>query len=138
MFRNFIWESSNAFKNEAESKKYESDSNSKDLIDSSIKFCSNAAHETIYSISCILLCELDTLSSWYATYYIFQAVLISILLLYKNIRCKSGQNIDIWLGEIELTKSSLNGLDKYNSLASNLIDKINVLTIPIIEIFKKK
>ena len=138
MFRNFIWETSNVFKNDADIKKYEQGSNTKDLIDSSIRFCSKAAHETIYSISCFVsLCELDTLSSWYATYYIFQAVLISILLLYKDIRCKSSQNIDMWLEEIEITKASLNKLEKYNSLASNLIDKINILTIPIIEILKR-
>lgn len=138
MFRNFIWETSEVFKNDENIKKYESDLSTKDLIDSSIKFCSNAARETIYSIDYFVSqCELDTLSSWYATYYIFQAVLISILLLYKGIHCRSGQNIDIWLEEIEITKTTLNQLEKYNGLASNLIDKINILTIPIIEVLKK-
>lgn len=42
MFRNFIWETSSVFKNDENIKKYESDLITKDLIDSSIKFCSNA------------------------------------------------------------------------------------------------
>lgn len=138
MFRNFIWETSNVFKDYENIKKYESDLKTKDLIDSTIRFCSNAARETIYSIKhFISQCELDTLSSWYATYYIFQAILVSILLLYKDIRCKFVQNIDTWLEEIEITKDALNQLQKHNGLASNLIDKINILTAPIIEILNK-
>ena len=134
MFRSFIWESGKFFdKYDMELNDY-SNLELNSLLDLCMKNCYLAAKDTINSINhYVSNCELDILSSWYATYFIFQAVLIPILLLYK--KCPKGIDNDfkLWLDDIEQTRNTLISLQGFNSLAKNLIETVNFLAQPILE-----
>ncbi|CUM51826.1 uncharacterized protein AC631_03346 [Debaryomyces fabryi] len=134
MFRSFIWESGKFFdKNEIELNYY-SDSKLNELLDSCMRTCYQAAKDTINSISdYVSTCEVDITSSWYATYFIFQAVLIPILLIYKSCSKAYNRDVNLWINDIEQTKKTLISLQAFNSLAKNLVETVSLLTQPIIE-----
>lgn len=134
MFRSFIWESGKFFNRHDVEQNYNLDIELKDLLDLCIKNCYLAAKDTINSISVYVSnSEIDVISSWYATYFIFQAVLIPILLLYKT--CSKGidRDLKLWINDIEQTKKTLIVLQEFNILAKNLVETVNFLTQPIIK-----
>lgn len=134
MFRSFIWESGRFFDRYDVETDYSSDIELNGLLESCIKKCYLAAKDTINSISnYVSNCEIDIVSSWYATYFIFQAVLIPILLLYKRCSKRSDKDLKLWVNDIEQTKETLISLQGFNSLAKNLVETINILTKPIIK-----
>ena len=133
MFRSFIWESGRFFDKYDVEKDDPSDVELNNLLESCIKKCYLAAKDTINSISnYVSNCEIDIVSSWYATYFIFQAVLIPILLLYKKCSERSDKDLKLWVNDIEQTRKTLIKLEGFNSLAKNLVETINILTKPII------
>lgn len=139
MFRSFIWESADFFGGSDTNSNFHSDLRLNNLLDLCMDNCYKAAKDTIYSISDFVLnCEIDIISSWYATYFIFQAVLIPILLLYKKYSKLDHADLKLLLHDIEVTKESLTSLKVYNNLAKSLVDTIEFLTEPIIENLNKE
>lgn len=133
MFRSFIWESGKFFGRHDMENNNNSDIEFNGLLDLCIKNCYTAAKDTINSISeYVSSSDIDVVSSWYATYFIFQAVLIPILLLYKM--CSKGLDKDfkLWINDIEQTKKTLIILQGFNILAKNLVETVNFLAQPII------
>lgn len=138
MFRKFICESSSFFNKSSSYLSYYSIPISKKLLDMCISICHKAAGETITSISNFVNnCELDTFSSWYSTYFVFQAALIPILLLYMYPDISyEAMDIELCLHEIELSKSNLRVLKKYNNSAETLEETIQSLVSPILKQFR--
>lgn len=134
MFRSFIWESGKFFDGGGMEKNISMDVELRELLESCIKKCYLAAKDTINSIGYYVSnCEVDITSSWYATYYVFQAVLIPILLLHKRSTERYNRDVRQWVNDIEQTKRTLISLQGFNSLAKNLVETIDILTQPLIK-----
>lgn len=79
--------------------------------------------------------EVDYLSSWYATYFLFQAILIPILKIVIDQNLSSNEqfsrdkdyNSTQLYKYIEIAKSAFQKLKKYNKLARKFIKLINLL-----------
>lgn len=118
MFRSFIWDSSIKESN---------------ALETAINICTNAASYTISSVSSFIMkYPLDTHSSWYCTYFIFQAVLIPILICVKEINRGSGiDQIQRYLNSISMAQETLLQLQNYNILAFKLLETVKILLYPI-------
>lgn len=124
MFRSFIWYDL------AEETVSQEDCNYKLCIN----ICYNAATYTIDSISNFTFnCEIDTLSSWYAVFFNFQSVLLLVLLLLRELKLNTDSEIkNTIMNYIEKSKNSLKNLHKFNSLALDLVDTIDILIKPFV------
>lgn len=142
MFRSYIWESGLISEENDDKPDFV-----RDILNRCLNICYDAAKDTISTVSIFVRsCGMDTLTSWYSTYFLFQAVLIPILLLFKNSGqedqgganhgSKLSNSENSWLKDIESAKSDLTILKNYNSLAGYLSDTIDILTKPIFD--KKK
>lgn len=125
IFRYILWESTN--------------DNSLDLsylnlIKKCRKACFKSSVETVILIdNFIKRNELDYLSSWYATYFLFQAILIPILKLVINDKSEGSVDDEYYSNDeelfnyIELSRLSFDKLKNFNKLAgkfSKLIDTL--------------
>lgn len=140
MFRKFICQSSLFFDKPDSHSSFYSAPVSNNLLNICISICHKAASESITSISNFInTCELDTLSSWYSTYFTFQAALISVLLLYiyPNINYEE-MDIELCLREVELSKRNLRVLKEFNNSAENLEETLQSLVNPIIDHLQKE
>ncbi|AOA61444.1 Transcription factor [Komagataella phaffii CBS 7435] len=92
--------------------------------------CLRVAHETILSIQQFVnidddddFSRLSVIGCWYATYFLFQAVLIPIACLCSE---PDSKYAPIWIEDIQISKKIFLKLNKLNSLASkfaNVIDR---------------
>ncbi|ONH67690.1 Regulatory protein GAL4 [Cyberlindnera fabianii] len=89
------------------------------------RICLESAHETILSVSeFIKNHEVSVVSSWYATFFLFHACLISVVCLCSDPTSKHASG---WKGDIILSKQVLTRLAKGNPLADKFITQINNL-----------
>lgn len=125
IFRYILWESTNdnSF-----------DLSYLNLIKKCRKACFKSSVETVILIdNFIKRNELDYLSSWYATYFLFQAILIPILKLVINDKSEGSVDDEYYSNDeelfnyIELSRLSFDKLKNFNKLAgkfSKLIDTL--------------
>lgn len=133
MFRSFIWETASLLDTTVKNNIFD-DTRSSRLLDQCLNYCYQAAKDTINSISeFVTNCEIDITSSWYATYFIFQAVLVPILFLSKKGQEVPESDIHKWINDIDLAKSTLISLQEFNILARNLVETIDFLMQPILD-----
>lgn len=120
IFRYIIWETKDA-----------SDITHYGLVKKCKSICFNASIESLYVV-CNFVDNnlLDYLTAWYATYFLFQAILIPILQIIINQTTKEElererhQNL---LKYIEMSQNCFQNLRKYNKLAGKFIRLIDVL-----------
>lgn len=102
-----------------------------ELLKEGREICANAAKDTINSVmEFVDTCEIDTLSSWYACYFLFQASLIPVLFLFKEDQ-KDTQIM--WLEFIDISKKALQKLESHLAIVPNLIRTLDIMTSPIKE-----
>lgn len=104
------------------------------LVEKCKEIVSSASVQTVFLVdSFINNNELDYLSSWYATYFLFQAILIPILKIIINQDLSQNKNIvhqtntEVELNYIDMAKVSFTKLKKYNKLAGKFIKLIDLL-----------
>lgn len=116
VLRPFIWE--------IITKHHNSDSISNDTCAEKCRaLCLETAHKTILSVSNFIRNHKVTMfSSWYATYFLFNAALIPIFSL---IGAPSDKNSDDWKSQITTTRQLLEVLKKDNSTAERFIAVID-------------
>ncbi|WEJ94490.1 lactose regulatory protein lac9 and GAL4-like protein [Yamadazyma tenuis] len=125
IFRYILWETSDSAK----------DVTHMGLVRRCKSVCFDASIKTVFVVhSFIENNELDYLCSWYATYFLFQAILIPILkiVIDQNVNynetSSEGQNHNEELFKyVEKAIECFNKLKKYNKLAGKFIRLINVL-----------
>ncbi|KAG7693410.1 hypothetical protein KL930_003986 [Ogataea haglerorum] len=91
------------------------------------RICLKAASETIKSIDKFVKgneSHLSIIAVWYATYFLFQAVLIPIACLCSD---SSSSHSTSWMDDINRAKNALLVMSKYNSMGSKLIKVVNKL-----------
>jgi transcriptional regulatory protein GAL4 len=89
------------------------------------RICLEAAHETILSVSNFINNhDVAVISSWYATFFLFHACLISVVCLCSE---PTSKHANSWKNDIVLAKNVLASLTKGNSLANKFITVIDNL-----------
>ncbi|KAG7816401.1 hypothetical protein KL928_004957 [Ogataea angusta] len=91
------------------------------------RICLKAASETIKSIDKFVKdneSHLSIIAVWYATYFLFQAVLIPIACLCSD---SSSSHSTSWMDDINRAKNALFVMSKYNSMGSKLTKVIDKL-----------
>lgn len=112
---------------------WETEDNEKDithhgLVKKCKKICFDASIKTIFNVdSFVNNNDLDYLSSWYATYFLFQAILIPILKIVIDQNLSEANTNDDLFRYIETAKSAFQKLNRYNRLAGKFIRLINLL-----------
>lgn len=102
-----------------------------ELLKEGREICANAAKDTINSVmEFVETCEINTLSSWYSCYFLFQASLIPVLFLFKEDQ-KDTQIM--WLELIDTSKKALLKLESHLAIVPNLIQTLDIMTSPIKE-----
>lgn len=105
------------------------------LVNKCKRICFEASLKTVLVVdSFVKNNEVDYLSSWYATYFLFQAILIPILkiVIDQNLREVEKKNDKDYSEPqlykyIDIAKSAFQVLKKYNKLAGKFIRLINLL-----------
>ncbi|CCH44874.1 putative regulatory protein [Wickerhamomyces ciferrii] len=89
------------------------------------RICLECGHETILSVSNFINNhEISVVASWYATFFLFHAALISVVCLCSEPTSKHSTS---WRNDIVLAKKVLASLAKVNSLANKFILAIDNL-----------
>lgn len=118
MFRNYIWQL-NKHRN----------SNESTIFKNCVGICLQVSLDTIDDINKYLnFRDLDYFSSWYGIYFLFHAVLVPILVIYNLEDLYSREEISRFKHYIQLASDLLFKLKKYNSMTSNLINLIEILS----------
>lgn len=127
IFRYILWETTNGDNSS-------SDLSYINLIKKCRKVCFKSSIETVTLIdNFIKHNSLDYLSSWYATYFLFQAILIPILKLVINDNSQGNMDDDYYstkeeiFNYIQLAKKNFNELKKFNKLAGKFSKLIGAL-----------
>jgi transcriptional regulatory protein GAL4 len=89
------------------------------------KICLQNAHETIVSVNeFVTICQLSSISVWYALFFLFQACLIPLICVSTDPQSEHSVHCQ---KDIELTKSILGSLSAENRLALRFLDVIERL-----------
>lgn len=125
IFRYILWESNEGFE----------DPNFIALIKRCRNICFKSSVETIEMVAKFLeKFEIDRLTAWYLTYFLFQAVLVPILKLgIKDIGLDRTDEVyyrtdDVISRYIDISQRSFNKLKPYNKLAGKFVKIIDILT----------
>lgn len=129
IFRYILWESVNE---NMEDRQYQN------LVHKCQRICLNSSIETIIFVDAFVKENtLTYLSSWYATYFLFQAALIPILIILINNNDTSSKEMaqalpllnknEELLRYIEIAKQNFNLLKRYNKLAGKFNKLIDLL-----------
>lgn len=98
------------------------------------RICLDCAHETILSISSFTgNHDISVITSWYSTFFLFHATLISVVCLCSE---PNSKHANVWKNDIKLSKQVLTRLSQVNSLAKKFIGVIDNLCGKYLDNFK--
>jgi len=121
LFRAFVWQRVIKAKNP----EYASEMTNSPEGKACRRICLDCAHETILSVSNFINNhEVSVIASWYATFFLFHAALISVVCLCSEPTSKYSTS---WRNDIILAKKVLATLAGVNSLANKFISAIDNL-----------